>query len=155
MTKQADLKRRVRARMAKTGESYSAARAQVVADRATGESSAWARVLHVTNGDATVPGLRGTGLARSILTWRDVLHEGPVPDVPDAELRRIRARFLEGETRPTSAPRQSSPSVTGCSPSTARASTCFGSRPISTTRFSSCRSSPGWASWSSRRTRSH
>ena len=97
MTKQADLKRRVRARMAKTGESYSAARAQVVADRATGESSAWARVLHVTNGDATVPGLRGTGLARSILTWRDVLHEGPVPDVPDAELRRIRARFLEGD----------------------------------------------------------
>ena len=97
MTKQADLKRRVRARMAKTGESYSAARAQVVADRATGESSTLARALHVTNGDATVPGLRGTGLARSILTWRDVLHEGPVPDVPDAELRRIRARFLEGD----------------------------------------------------------
>ena len=61
------------------------------------ESSTWARALHVTNGDATVPGLRGTGLARSILTWRDVLHEGPVPDVPEAELRRIRARFLEGE----------------------------------------------------------
>jgi hypothetical protein len=53
--------------------------------------------LHVTNGDATVPQLRGTGLAPRILTWRDVLHEGPVPDVPDAELRRIRAAFLAGE----------------------------------------------------------
>jgi Domain of unknown function (DUF1835) len=51
--------------------------------------------LHVTNGDATVPGLRGTGLAGPILTWRDGLHEGPVPDVPDAELRRIRAAFLD------------------------------------------------------------
>ena len=28
------------------------------------------------------------------MPWRDVLHEGPVPDVPDAELRRIRAAFL-------------------------------------------------------------
>jgi hypothetical protein len=44
-----------------------------------------------------VPGLRGTGLAQEILTWRDALHEGPVPDVPDAELRRIRAAFLAGE----------------------------------------------------------
>ena len=37
------------------------------------------------------------GLAETVLPWRDVLHEGPVPDVPDAELRRIRARFLAGE----------------------------------------------------------
>ena len=63
--------------MTKTGKSYAAA-------------------LHVTNGDATVPQLRGTGLAQEILTWRDALHEGPVPDVPDAELRRIRAAFLAG-----------------------------------------------------------
>jgi Domain of unknown function (DUF1835) len=53
--------------------------------------------LHITNGDMTVPGLRGTGLGDPILTWRDVLHEGPVPDVPDEELRRIRAEFLAGE----------------------------------------------------------
>ena len=52
--------------------------------------------LHVTNGDATVPGLRGAGLAGTIMPWRDVLHEGPVPDVDDDELRRIRAAFLEG-----------------------------------------------------------
>ena len=42
-------------------------------------------------------GLRGTGLAHEILPWRDVLHEGPVPDVPDDELRRVRAAFLSGE----------------------------------------------------------
>ncbi len=53
--------------------------------------------LHVTNGDATVPGLRGTGLAQIIMAGRDVLHDGPVPDVPDDELRRIRAAFLAGE----------------------------------------------------------
>jgi len=90
MTKQADLKRRVRARMAKTGESYAAARVHVLADRPL-------PALHVTNGDATVPQLRGTSLAQEILTWRDVLHEGPVPDVPDEELRSIRAAFLAGE----------------------------------------------------------
>ncbi len=54
-------------------------------------------MLHLTNGDSTVPGIIGTGLADIVVPWRDVLHEGPVPDVPDAELRRIRARFLAGE----------------------------------------------------------
>ena len=44
-----------------------------------------------------MPGLRGTGLADTILPWRDVLHEGPVPDVPDDELRRVRTAFLAGE----------------------------------------------------------
>ncbi len=41
-------------------------------------------------------GLRGTGLAHEILPWRDALHEGPVPDVADDELRRVRAAFLAG-----------------------------------------------------------
>jgi uncharacterized protein DUF1835 len=91
MTKQADFKRRVRARMAKTGESYAAARAQLLADAG---DDRMASALHVTNGDATVPALRGTGLARRILVWADVLHEGPVPAVDDAELRRVRAAFL-------------------------------------------------------------
>jgi hypothetical protein len=54
-------------------------------------------VLHVTNGDATVPGLMGTGLVSAIIAWRDVLHEGPVPDVPDDELRSIRSAFLAGD----------------------------------------------------------
>jgi len=89
MTRQADFKRRVRERMAKTGESYATARVHVLADRPQA-----AAALHVTNGDATVPGLLGTGLTETILPWRDILHEGPVPDVPAAELRRIRAAFL-------------------------------------------------------------
>jgi hypothetical protein len=54
--------------------------------------------LHVTNGDMTVPRLRGTGLAERIMPWRDVLHEGPVPDGPDDELRRTRAAFLNVES---------------------------------------------------------
>jgi Domain of unknown function (DUF1835) len=91
MTKQADLKRRVRARMDKTGESYAVARVHVLGDRAQPP----APLLHITNGDATVPGLRGAGLEGAIMPWRDVLHEGPVPDVADDELRRIRAAFLD------------------------------------------------------------
>lgn len=57
-----------------------------------------AGALHVTNGDVTGDLLGETGLARHVLPWRDVLHEGPVPAGTDeAELRRIRARFLAGE----------------------------------------------------------
>jgi hypothetical protein len=97
MTKQADLKRRVRDRMAKTGESYSAARSQLLAgasvtplaDRMADRMTA---ALHVSNGDAT--DLAGTGLASRVLYWRDVLHEGPVPAVGPERLRRIRAEFL-------------------------------------------------------------
>jgi hypothetical protein len=94
MTKQAEFKRRVRARMSKTGESYAAARAQLLLE-APARPATTGSTLHLTNGDATVPGLRATGLAGTIQPWRDVLHEGPVPDVPDADLRRIRRRFLE------------------------------------------------------------
>lgn len=102
MTKQADFKRRVRARMAKTGESYATARSRLLAGQpdtaapGTGwmaEGTGWmAEALHVSNGDAT--DLPGTGLAPRVLFWRDVLHEGPVPEVGPEELRRIRAAFL-------------------------------------------------------------
>jgi hypothetical protein len=51
-------------------------------------------VLHITNGDAAVPVLRGAGVDGPILPWRDVLHEGPVPAVDSVELSRIRSRFL-------------------------------------------------------------
>ncbi|GIJ54380.1 DUF1835 domain-containing protein [Virgisporangium aurantiacum] len=97
MTKQADLKRRVRTRMAKTGESYATARSHILAERP--DTAAAVRVdgwmtaaLHVSNGDAT--DLPGTGLAERVLYWRDVLHEGPVPACGPEELRRIRADFL-------------------------------------------------------------
>ncbi|GAA5085109.1 hypothetical protein HNP84_009408 [Thermocatellispora tengchongensis] len=84
MTEQADLEQRVRARAAETGESHATAR---------GPADDWmAAALHVSNGDAT--DLPGTGIARRVLYWRDVLHEGPVPAVGPEELRRIRAAFL-------------------------------------------------------------
>jgi hypothetical protein len=85
MTRDADFKRRVRARMARTGESYATARAQMLG-----------RVdeLHVTNGDSTVGELSRTGLAGRILTWRDALHEGPVLPGPEAARRQARAELL-------------------------------------------------------------
>jgi hypothetical protein len=97
MTKQADFKRRVRARMAKTGESYVTARSRLLSERpatpAAGPVEDWmTAALHVSNGDAT--DLPGTGLARQLLYWRDALHEGPVPAVGPEELRQIRAHFL-------------------------------------------------------------
>lgn len=97
MTKQADFKRRVRERMTTTGESYAAARAQMLSERQAETDPTWATALHVTNGDSTVQGLRATGLAQHILCWRDALHEGPVPDVADDVLRHVRARFLAGK----------------------------------------------------------
>jgi len=51
-------------------------------------------LLHVTNGESAGNTLRQTGLGGPVLSWQDVLHEGPVPAVPPAELRGVRARFL-------------------------------------------------------------
>jgi len=51
-------------------------------------------LLHVTNGESAGNTLRQTGLGGAVLSWQDVLHEGPVPAVPPAELRLVRARFL-------------------------------------------------------------
>jgi hypothetical protein len=96
MTKQADFKRRVRARMAKTGESYAAARRHLLSEQpeTAAPDDRMAAALHVSNGDAT--DLPGAGIAPRVLYWRDVLHEGPVPAVGPEELRRIRAGFLVG-----------------------------------------------------------
>lgn len=50
-------------------------------------------VLHVTNGTAAAQDLQQ--LNANVLTWDDVLHEGPVPaGRSPRELREIRARFL-------------------------------------------------------------
>jgi hypothetical protein len=51
-------------------------------------------VLHVTNGDAAAVRLRSEGVDGDVLAWRDVLHEGPVPDADEAGLRQARADFL-------------------------------------------------------------
>jgi hypothetical protein len=54
-------------------------------------------MLHVTNGDAVVPELAAAaGVApEEVLVWRDVLHDGPVPDGLDPNaLALVRARHL-------------------------------------------------------------
>jgi DNA-binding transcriptional MerR regulator len=51
-------------------------------------------LLHVTNGESAGNTLRQTGLGGAVLSWQDVLHEGPVPGVTRQELLRTRARFL-------------------------------------------------------------
>src|SRR4051812_7377260 len=80
MTRNADFKRRVRERMARTGESYAAARAHLLPKT----------TLHVTNGDSTVATLAAIGI--EALPWRDALHEGPV--VPGG--RALRAAAMGG-----------------------------------------------------------
>ena len=49
--------------------------------------------LHITNGDSVQ--IRDTGLEGEVLTWKDALHEGPVPGgLTLDELRPVRAHFL-------------------------------------------------------------
>lgn len=51
--------------------------------------------LIITNGDRAVAGLAKAGHQGEILPWRDVLHEGPVPEGLDLErLSARRARYL-------------------------------------------------------------
>lgn len=51
--------------------------------------------LHVTNGDSAVGGMRAGGIEGEILPWRDVLHEGPVPEGLDlTDLSNLRANWL-------------------------------------------------------------
>ena len=100
MTRKAALKRRVRARMAKTGESYTAARGQLLPPTRGPDGDRLAAALHVTNGDSAAGGLRAADPAWRVLAWRDALHEGPVPDLPDAALRRRRAAFVMDDDGP-------------------------------------------------------
>ena len=51
-------------------------------------------LLHVTNGESAGNTLRQTALGGAVLSWQDVLHEGPLPALPRRELLRTRARFL-------------------------------------------------------------
>lgn len=51
--------------------------------------------LHLTNGDHAATALARSGLPGDILSWRDVLHDGPVPaDVELPAFRRARGEFL-------------------------------------------------------------
>ena len=51
-------------------------------------------LLHVTNGESAGNTLRRTTLGGAVLSWQDVLHEGPVQAVSRRDLLRARARFL-------------------------------------------------------------
>ena len=53
-----------------------------------------ATVLHVTNGESAGNTLRQTGLGGAVMSWNDVLHEGPVQPVARSKLLRERAAFL-------------------------------------------------------------
>ena len=51
--------------------------------------------LIITNGDSPADLMRETGFTADILPWRDVLHEGPVPETECLEqLSAHRAPFL-------------------------------------------------------------
>jgi hypothetical protein len=50
--------------------------------------------VHVVNGDSVAGTLAHSGLGGSVISWRDVLSEGPVPPGDAAAVRRARARFL-------------------------------------------------------------
>ncbi len=51
--------------------------------------------LHLTNGDVAAELLRRSSVGGTVLPWRDVLHEGPVPGGKTlAELSGVRARYL-------------------------------------------------------------
>jgi redox-sensitive transcriptional activator SoxR len=58
------------------------------------EAAATPALLHVTNGESAGNTLRQTSLGGAVLSWHDVLHEGPVPAAPRRELLRRRAAFL-------------------------------------------------------------
>lgn len=52
-------------------------------------------MLHITNGDSVGGTLRQTDLPGEILTWKDILHEGPTPAGLSLEqMSKIRAQFI-------------------------------------------------------------
>jgi hypothetical protein len=57
-------------------------------------------MLHVANGSTTTRLIKASGLSGRTLSWADSLYDGPVPDVPDKELVRIRAIFHDSPEQP-------------------------------------------------------
>ncbi|HUQ92476.1 MAG TPA: hypothetical protein VM120_12420 [Bryobacteraceae bacterium] len=52
-------------------------------------------MLHITNGDSVLCSFESVSMPGEYLSWRDILHEGPVPQTETlAELSAIRARFV-------------------------------------------------------------
>lgn len=57
-------------------------------------------ILHVANGSATTRLIEASGLPGWTLSWADSLYDGPVPDVPDEQLVRVRAEFHASADHP-------------------------------------------------------
>lgn len=52
-------------------------------------------ILNITNGDSAVEIMKKAGIPGTFLSWRDVLHDGPVPkELPLEELSEVRAEFI-------------------------------------------------------------
>lgn len=55
-------------------------------------------ILNITNGDSAVTLMKEVGIPGRILPWRDVLHDGPVPDDLSLEkLSEVRVQYLAGQ----------------------------------------------------------
>jgi hypothetical protein len=54
--------------------------------------------LHIANGTSTTTTIEAAGLPGRTSIWADPLHDGPVPDVPDEELMRIRAKVFADDS---------------------------------------------------------
>ena len=55
-------------------------------------------ILHITNGDSAVHIMKRAGISGTLLPWRDVLHDGPVPaGLSLKELSKVRARFIASQ----------------------------------------------------------
>lgn len=55
-------------------------------------------ILHLTNGDSARVLMERAGIPGTVIVWREVLHDGPVPaGLSAAELREVRAEFIEGQ----------------------------------------------------------
>ncbi|MCV6577035.1 MAG: DUF1835 domain-containing protein [Cohaesibacter sp.] len=50
------------------------------------------KTLIITNGDSAADLLKEAGIGDTILPWRDVLHEGPIPDADDDLFVKIRSK---------------------------------------------------------------
>jgi hypothetical protein len=58
-------------------------------------------VIHFTNGENAASGIRSSAVDGLVVSWNDVLHEGPVPaGLPLDQLRRVRAQFIAGNLAP-------------------------------------------------------
>ncbi|HKS07440.1 MAG TPA: DUF1835 domain-containing protein [Gemmatimonadaceae bacterium] len=52
-------------------------------------------MVHITNGGSAAGTIRAAELPGDVITWDDVLHDGPVPaDISFKQLRAVRARFI-------------------------------------------------------------